>query len=295
MKRLKLSATLIALLFAQNAFCQQEFPDYEDLWKEYKSKIDKNFLSCSWKFNKEVSLEEMKEAFYKNKNAKDKKIHYEDFLVIKPELHPDDIYVRVYPSLKDHPAKQVVEGEEITLSNPKWYMGFIVSPRAYFEVYNSGKRTVFAPYATYSDIFAYAAYRPVLQLDGPYNWHRDTGWGARLVGTLHAMRTDEHWWLKDEKQFSVLLYNKKDEENVQDYQGIHTHLLREYYSLELLEPEVPDKDIKKLFENLKEFVENIPLGAFAPYFTTDMRVMTGRYYRVTVNKCGWLVEDYLNL
>ena len=43
------------------------------------------------------------------------------------------------------------------------------------------------------------------------------------------------------------------------------------------------------------FVENIPLGAFAPYFTTDMRVMTGRYYRVTVNKCGWLVEDYLNL
>ena len=295
MKRLKLSAALIALLFTQNAFCQQEFPDYEDLWKEYKSKIDENFLSCSWKFNKEVSLEEMKEAFYKNKNAKDKKIHYEDFLVIKPELHPDDIYVRVYPSLKDHPAKQVVEGEEITLSNPKWYMGFIVSPRAYFEVYNSGKRTVFAPYATYSDIFAYAAYRPVLQLDGPYNWHRDTGWGARLVGTLHAMRTDEHWWLIDEKQFSVLLYKKKDEEKVQDYQGIHTHLLREYYSLELLEPEVPDKDFKKLFENLKEFVEDIPLGAFAPYFTTDMRVMTGRYYRVTVNKCGWLIEDYLNL
>ena len=70
----------------------------------------------------------------------------------------------------------------------------------------SRKRTVFAPYATYSDIFAYAAYRPVLQLDGPYNWHRNTGWGARLVGTLHAMRTDEHWWLKDEKQLSVLLY-----------------------------------------------------------------------------------------
>ena len=295
MKRLKLSAALIALLFAQNAFCQREFPDYEDAWKEYKSEIGKNFLSCSWKFDKEVSLEEMKDAFYKNKNAKDKKIHYEDFLVIKPELHPDDIYVRVYPSLKDHPSKQVVEGEKITLSNPKWYMGFIVSPRAYFEVYNSGKRTVFAPYATYSDIFAYAAYRPVLQLDGPYNWHRDTGWGARLVGTLHAMRTDEHWWLKDEKQFSVLLYKKKDEEKVQDYQGIHTHLLREYYSLELLEPEVPDKDIKKLFENLKEFVENIPLGAFAPYFTTDMRQMTGRYYRVTVNKCGWLIEDYLNL
>ena len=293
MKRLKLSATLIALLFAQNAFCQREFPDYEDLWKEYKCKIDKNFLSCSWKFNKEVSLEEMKEAFYKNKNAKDKKIHYEDFLVIKPELHPDDIYVRVYPTLKDHPAKQVVEGEEITLSNPKWYMGFIVSPRAYFEVYNNGKRTAYAPYATYSDFFAYAAYKPILRLDGPYDWYNNTRYGARLIGTLHSLGTDEHWWLKEEKQFSVLLYKKKDEEKVQDYQGIHTRLHRVYYSLELLEPGNPDKETQKLFDDLKRFVEELPLGTFAPYFTSDTRVMTGRYYRVTVNKCGWLIEDYL--
>ena len=304
MKHLRLFAISIALLAALNIFGQTAkgkptlFDYLGKAWSDYeKNEMDKNFLSLSWKLYKEVSLEEMKQAFYNNRNAKakDKEIHYEDFIVTKPELHPEDIYLRVYPTLKDNPSERVDEGMEITLSNPKWYMGFIVSPRAYFEVYNSGKRTVFAPYATYSDIFAYAAYRPVLQLDGPYNWHRDTGWGARLIGTLHAMRTDEHWWLKDEKQFSVLLYKKKDEEKVQDYQGIHTHLLREYYSLELLEPEVPDKDIKKLFENLKEFVENIPLGAFAPYFTTDMRVMTGRYYRVTVNKCGWLIEDYLNL
>jgi len=32
-----------------------------------------------------------------------------------------------------------------------------------------------------------------------------------------------------------------------------------------------------------------------PYFTTDLRQMTGRYYRVTVDKCGWLIDDYLNL
>jgi hypothetical protein len=173
---------------------------------------------------------------------------------------------------------------EITLSNPKWYMGFIVSPRAYFEVYNSGKRTVFAPYATYSDFFAYAAYRPVLQLDGPYNWHRNTGYGAHLIGTLHAMRTAEHWWLKGEKQFSVLLYTKT-------YPRSH----RVSYSLELLEPQEPDGETQKLFEDLKDFVEQIPSKAFAPYFTTDLRQMTGRYYRVTVNKCGWLIEDYLNL
>ena len=302
MKHLRLFAISIALLAALNIFGQTAkgkptlFDYLGKAWSDYeKNEMDKNFLSLSWKLYKEVSLEEMKQAFYNNRNAKakDKEIHYEDFIVTKPELHPEDIYLRVYPTLKDNPSERVDEGMEITLSNPKWYMGFIVSPRAYFEVYNSGKKTVFAPYATYSDIFAYAAYRPVLQLDGPYNWHRDTGWGARLVGTLHAMRTDEHWWLKDEKQFSVLLYKKKDEEKVQDYQGIHTRLRRVYYSLELLEPGNPDKETQKLFDDLKRFVEELPLGTFAPYFTSDTRVMTGRYYRVTVNKCGWLIEDYL--
>lgn len=305
-KNLKLSVALIVLLFSSNAFCQRHFPNFKDQrafhdlkeqWTDYKTnEADKNFLSLYGRLYREtVSLEEMKQAFYKNRNAKakDKEIHYEDFVVIKPELHPEDIYVRVYPTLKDHPEKQVEEGERIMLSNPKWYMGFVVSPRAYFDVYNNGKRTISAPYAMYSDFFAYAAYRPVLQLDGPYNWSWKTSWGARMIGQLHAMRTDEHWWLKDEKQFSVLLYIKKDEYKEQDYLGIHTHVRREYYSLELLEPEVPDEATKKLFEDLKEYVEEIPLGAFAPYFTTDLRQMTGRYYKVTVNRCGWLTTDYL--
>ena len=232
------------------------------------------------------SVDEMKQAFYNNRNAKakDKEIRYEDFVVIKPQLHPGDTYVRAYPTLKDHPEKQVSEGEEITLINPKWYMGFAVSPRAYYQIYNSGNRTIAAPDAWYSDFFAYAAYRPVLQLDGPYNWHQDTGWGARLIGTLHAMGTAKHWGLKGEKQFSVLLYTKT-------YPRSH----RVSYSLELLEPQEPDGETQKLFEDLKKFVEHIPSKAFAPYFTTDLRQMTGRYYRVTVDKCGWLIEDYLNL
>lgn len=294
MKHLKLFTLAVCLLAASNTFGQAEnvkpisFDQLGKQWSEYeKDKVDKNFLSLySRQYNETVSVDEMKQAFYKNRNAKakDKEIHYEDFVVTKPELHPEDIYLRVYPTLKDNPSERVNEGMEITLSNPKWYMGFIVSPRAYFEVYNSGKRTVFAPYATYSDFFAYAAYKPILQLDGPYNWHQNTGWGAHLIGTLHAMRTAEHLWLKGEKQFSVLLYTKT-------YPMSH----RVSYSLELLEPQEPDGETQKLFEDLKDFVEQIPSKAFAPYFTTDLRQMTGRYYRVTVNKCGWLIEDYLNL
>ena len=294
MKQLKLFTLAIALLTASNTFGQAEnvkpisFDQLGKQWSDYeKSEVDKNFLSLySGLYKETVSVDEMKQAFYKNRNAKakDKEIHYEDFVVIKPELRPGDTYVRTYPTLKDHPEKKVCEGEKIMLVNPKWYMGFAVSPRAFYEVYNGGKRTIAAPDAWYSDFFAYAAYKPILQLDGPYNWHQNTGWGAHLIGTLHAMRTAEHLWLKGEKQFSVLLYTKT-----------YPMSYRVSYSLELLEPQEPDGETQKLFEDLKDFVEQIPSKAFAPYFTTDLRQMTGRYYRVTVNKCGWLIEDYLNL
>lgn len=41
------------------------------------------------------------------------------------------------------------------------------------------------------------------------------------------------------------------------------------------------------------FVEKLPYNTFRPLYTADFRILTGRYYSVTVNKCGWLVEDYL--
>ena len=43
------------------------------------------------------------------------------------------------------------------------------------------------------------------------------------------------------------------------------------------------------------FVEKLPYNTFRPLYTADFRILTGRYYRVTVNKCGWLVEDYLDI
>lgn len=218
MKHLNLFTLAIALLTASNTFGQAEnvkpisFDYLGEMWSDYeKREMDNNFLSLySRQYKETVGVEDMKQAFYNNRNAKakDKEIHYEDFAEKEALLNPDDTYLRVYPTLKDHPEKQVSEGEKIMLVNPKWYMGFIVSPRAYYTIYNGGDRTISAPYAWYSDFFAYAAYRPVFQVDGPYNWHRKTGYGARLIGNLLAMRTADHWGQKDEKQFSVLLYTK---------------------------------------------------------------------------------------
>ena len=42
-------------------------------------------------------------------------------------------------------------------------------------------------------------------------------------------------------------------------------------------------------------MEKLPYGTYRPLYTTDFRIMTGRYYRVTVNQCGWLVGDYMDI
>ncbi len=96
--------------------------------------------------------------------------------------------------------------------------------------------------------------------------------------------------IDSEKTFSVLLHakdNPKEKRTAKRY--------RKSYTLELLSPTEPDEKTQQLFEEMKYFVETLPYGTFMPYYTTDGRIMTGRYYRVTVNKCGWLIEDYLKL
>ena len=148
------------------------------------------------------------------------------------------------------------------------------------EIYQEGRLLGKIPSAHYSDFFAYAnLYSSVL--DG--EWYHSVNGGARLLGALQGLNTTTHAQTS-EKNFSVLLYTQT-----------YPKSKKVTYTIELLVPENPDKETEMLFKDLKRFIESLPPKSFAPYFTTDMRLMTGRYYRVTVNKCGWLIEDYLNL
>ena len=54
------------------------------------------------------------------------------------------------------------------------------------------------------------------------------------------------------------------------------------------------EETTELFQDFKSFVELIPAPAFKPYYTTDFRIMTGRYYRVTVNKCRRVMRRIIN-
>lgn len=324
---------LLVSLPSSSSFGQTEkgkpvsFDELGKQWIEYEKKeVDNNLFKVSHRYFKDtVSVKEMKEAFYKYKNIDKDKLGspFDGCDIVESPLIPENRYVMVLSPLRNHPKKEIrecraiwdysvtvsltnlmnkegvpqknlleelkndeslkwLDGEVIMLNRPCWYMGFIVSPDARMEIYNNGKFMARAPYVFYSDFFAYAAYNPISRLHSD-RWSYHVGWGARLIGTLHTMNTGEHHGIQ-EKKFSTLLYTKVDKNS-----------LLVSYSLELLEPESPDEETKNLFEDLKSFVERIPSGAFTPYFTTDMRLMTGRYYKVTVNNCGWLIEDYLDI
>ena len=182
--------------------------------------------------------------------------------------------------IKDDELKKMMNGEIITLRAPRWYMGYVLSPVASMEIYKDGKLLGKSPRVDYSDFFAYANHYSNV-LDG--EWYHDVSGGARLLGALQNMNTMMHAGTSD-KTFSVLLYTKT-----------YPRSTKVTYTLELLLPDNPDKETDALFMSLKRFVESLPSNSFAPYFTTDMRLMTGRYYKVTVNKCGWLIQDYLDL
>ncbi len=172
-------------------------------------------------------------------------------------------------------------GEFVTLHSPRRYMGFIVSPTPSLKVYRDGQLIARAGSSySYADFFSLAQ-RTTHVLDG--KWYHNVGGGARLMGLLLGISSASNR-IDSEKTFSVLLYEKDTSRGA-----------RKPYSIELLSPTEPDEETRQLFKEMKYFIENLPKGTFMPYYTTDFRIMTGRYYRVTVNKCGWLIEDYLKL
>ena len=290
-------------------------------WSDYQQDTKYNLTDFSRRcFKDTISVAEMKEAFYKNKDVKFTVSPYagldsvkrtgtigESVMILSPLRNHPKKEVRecrgvwnrfgavslvdlldkngvsqqtLLKKIKDDELKKMMNGEIITLRAPRWYMGYVLSPVASMEIYLDGKLMGKSPSVYYSDFFAYANHYSNV-LDG--EWYHDVSGGARLLGALQNMNTMMHAGTSD-KTFSVLLYTKT-----------YPRSTKVTYTLELLLPDNPDKETDALFMSLKRFVESLPSNSFAPYFTTDMRLMTGRYYKVTVNKCGWLIQDYLDL
>ncbi len=322
----KLLVILLALLPTASAYSQRSFDfcyDFSKRWGEYQQLSVDDFASLRKRFFKDsVSVEEMKEAFFKNKNTRFRKSVYEDFDSVVYMGGGNGEGAMLISPLKNHPNKKVrecrgvwgwncklldlynkdgvpqkkllekinsdkkriwLDGDIIKLDEPQWYMGFIVSPNPHWDIYDEGNLMIKVGYRHHGepDFFTFANVSKFV-LDG--NWTSRIDAGAKLIGAMHGIQSSVNLHTP-ERTFSVLLHEKPRPKG-------KSRAWTEY-TLELLEPETPDKETETLFNDFKKFVEEIPAKAFKPYYTTDFRIMTGRYYRVTVNKCGWLVEDYL--
>lgn len=318
-RRIIVSLTIGAV---QCLYAQNYFSSWSERWNNYlhEPENDLTFLHKRY-FHDTVRVEEMKEAFLKYKDVIHKKSLYEGYDSVGFPLEGHGRSVMLVSPLKRHPNKKVrecrgvwayprkqviklidknglsqeklaerlncdeerkwLDGEILRLEEPRWYMGFIVSPCVYWEIYDKGKPL--ADVCSSARIPDFFSYSEVTSFGFGGHWNRRLQAGAHLMGGMCGLSyLNEE---QSERTFSVLMYQKPIPKGM--------NYLERPYTLELLEPEEADKEILRLFHDLKSFIEALPNKTYNPYYTTDFRIMAGRYYRVTVNRCGWLVEDYL--
>lgn len=254
----------------------------------YRNKADHSILRLNY-FRDTVPAEEMRTAFEQYKNTIFRtspytgydsiNSYYGKLLVLLSPLKKvpiKDIW------MKQHKSKYAkdITGDFIFLQEPHVYMGYIVSPNPILETRLEGRLLAEeADSDGRSDFFCFME-RSSNTIDG--TWKSYVKDGAKLLGTVIGMDIHPNYE-REERTFSVLLYEKPKSET-----GTESA-----YKVELLTEQEPDQQTKKDFHNMKRFMEELPYGTFRPLYTTDFRIMTGRYFRVTVNKCGWLVEDYM--
>ncbi|MCM1372683.1 MAG: DUF5030 domain-containing protein [Bacteroides sp.] len=323
---LSITLTILSIMgaYGQNTM---SFSDMEGKWNEWLLQLREPYTLHSNHFKDTVSLQEMKEAFYRHKDDKNRNPQFGDRDTVKYIMSAPGIVLK--STLDSHPDKKVrdcratwlwykhnplfrlfdkngimqkklleqlnkkqeewLDGEFVTLDCPVRYMGFTISPCPGLTLYHNGEK-VGGDYAgdmhLQPDFFEYA-FSNVMILGHP-SWTSGLGSGIRALGSLHELRAGCIRSTKNETTFSVLLYANPQPQK-------RTAGKFPAYTLELLEPEDADKETMLLFNSFKETIEQIPVKAFRNYYTTDFRIMTGRYYHVTVNKCGWLVEDYFDL
>ncbi len=176
----------------------------------------------------------------------------------------------------------LMERTYVFLREPRHYMGFIVSPLPSADTFDKHSRVGTGGF-NYRPLDFFCFKAPGFVLDG--HWYHRIRSGARFFGRMVNLDfgNDGYSDIQNEHTFSVLLYEKPRE--ARSAEG--------GYTLELLSPEQPDEETLNAFNRMKRYVEYLMPGTFNPLFTSDFRIMTGRYFLVTVDKCGWLIEDYL--
>ncbi len=254
----------------------------------YRSKDDLYLLRQKY-FRDTISVDEMKVAFRNNKDTTlssspyqghDSIFTYQGNLLclVRPKAKGLQLNRIYWNRNRTRDEAKLLDGDLVFLRYPQHYMGFVVSPQPLMETYDKGKMIGREGAGVGGDDFFCTAQFAIGFLDGTWNGH--LGSGTIMLGTLIG-KDEPPRPNRLERTFSVLLYEKN---------GAPAG-----YSIELLLPDKPDSETLRDFHWMKQYVEKLPSGTFRPYYTSDLRILTSRYFRVTVNKCGWILEDYLDI
>lgn len=267
-----------------NAQRNQGWPDLnlDKAWDEYRYHASYSPYALKWRFfHDTISVDEMKTAFFRYKDMQRYKSPYEGFDTIHTSKGKTVILRKPMKNmaLKDIFAKpklrKKLTGDIICLAQPCPYMGFIVSPYAFYEVYQNGK--LVGQDGNYhdggADFFCYAQQATTRHCE----WSDSIESGARLMGAMIGL-SEGIPSNRQERVFSIMLHERDRK-----------------YTIELLLPENPDQQTLNDFLVMKSYIEQLRAKSFKPYYTTDFRLLLGRYYRVTVNRYGWFVEDYMKI
>ena len=164
-------------------------------------------------------------------------------------------------------------GSVTILRSPLWYMGQTVSAAPVIYYYSEGKRVSSYYGNNYPDYFSYES----VHWFGMPPWYRNIQKGMLLFATQLTANSMERL-PKSECSFTFLM-------RIHDNGG---------YSLELLQPREPDKEVKSAFALLQKLVrEDLRPGLFNVLFTADKRIFPGRYISASFGPRGWYLRDLL--
>ena len=169
-------------------------------------------------------------------------------------------------------APEWFDGPLILLDDPAYYMGFIVSGTPWFFYYDEGRLV----YSTYMEGAPDYYSSRVLGLDG--SW-ADRITKAMYLFSLDASREIPPATSEEPIEFTWLL--TIDSKGKQDAQ--------------LLAPKTPDEATRWAFKRLRGFVRDLRRGIFHGLYTSDGRILPGRYIQARYDKRGWLFRDLITL
>lgn len=184
-------------------------------------------------------------------------------------------YRNIYQSDKSRQIyPEWYNGSVTLLRDPKYYMGFVVSASPYFFHYDNGRPKYIISGINSGAPDFYSSLSLIL----------DGDWAAQIPDGMYRFSLYASGEIvprpsRGQKEIRFTWLLTIDTKGRQD--------------AHLLSPEAPDGETLRAFKGLRTFVRRLRPGIFRMLYTSDGRLLPGRYLKALYDERGWLIEDLL--